>query len=858
MTRTAGILKNSIPNPLEISHSNKHTHYFAQQAEYLNPNTPPSRDISVSTSFHKLQRPRTPTKLTSSSKRRTSHIITAAMAKRELPPVDKSDKAGPLKKQKITTAVEVLDSDSERESPEVHMEEQPEASDASNDGGQQEASDAPDNDNADTPADGNAEASRSSKKPKARPIAECFTPFDVQPSKIAPAGTRVLDFWGIKPRTKDARPQDLHADQPSARESGGQTNPPLWEDRKWRFRTPNRMVKWVGHEAPDGLDENNAPDIDQEANLIYPLLNMAKKSNKNLTPRRELKYYFYEHGVPKDWNDKQAVKALNDRRVQSIERICVDPPWTVMERDYLAQLLADHPDASIWELTQWQNDYFIGEYTEDTGLATDEETSLFLSSGRTIESVRAQYMLYKVSYDKGLSPTGVREKKDKTDLGKARQKNMERRFGKPNAGDDSGDDSDDDSDDDSGDGPGDEGEKKAPKKKLDKKPSKPKGPTPDKKMSTTKKPAAKTKEATDTKKPATKAKKEKVEPTFDVAEDDTYESRFARYNSTAYTRDTLWNEILARNLHPKPTKSSVKSVKAAALAQDDMAKKAAQHSDSSDESDDEPAPKDPKPTKKAARKDRAIKSGTIKKKPQQIVDSDDESEGEQAPLPVATFVPCVGEELAAQTAASDTYKLQPKLGDLDEELAELGGAYHPRELRAETPPPPPPQRYMSFSSISDFSESPSDIENRKRKADDSDDDTSSKRRRSDRSASIDESDDAFGTPMVTDPRKVQEKRKIAAAKTRVVEKKAGVQKKAVVAQAVEKVVKKTAKKAAAEETVQKTVETKKAVVAAPTHKAIRSVEIDEENYDDDEMSDVEGEFQLSPSDEEMEREVRGN
>jgi hypothetical protein len=438
-----------------------------------------------------------------------------------------------------------------------------------------------------------------------------------------------------------------------------------------------------------------------------------------------------------------------------------------------------------------------------------------------------------------LSPTGVREKKDKTDLGKARQKDMERRFGKPNAGDDSGDDSDNDFDDDSGDGPGDEGEKKVPKKKLDKKPSKPKGLTPDKKMLTTKKPAAKTEEATDTKKRATKAKKEKLEPTFYVSEDDTYESRFARYSSTTYTRDMLWNEILARNLHSKPTKSSVKSVKAAALARDDMAKKAAlEDANSSDESD------------------------TTKKKPQQIIDSDDESDGEQAPLPVATFVPCVGEELAVQTAASNAYKLQPKLSDLDEELAELGGAYHPHELHAETPPPPPPQRYMSFSSISDFSESPSDIESRKRKADDSDSDISSKRRRSDRSASIEESDDAFGTPMVTDPKKVQERRTIAAAKTRVIEKKAGVQKKAVVAQAVEKVVKKTAKK---------TVETKKAVVAVPTHKAIRSVEIDEENYDDDdmtdvdaaetddaEMSDVEGEFQLSSSDEEMEREVRGN
>jgi hypothetical protein len=329
----------------------------------------------------------------------------------------------------------------------------------------------------------------------------------------------------------------------------------------------------------------------------------------------------------------------------------------------------------------------------------------------------------------------------------------------------------------------------------------------------------------------------------------------------------LWNEILARNLHSKPTKSSVKSVKAAALARDDMAKKAAlEDADSSSESDDEPAPKDPKPTKKAARKDRAIKSGTTKKKPQQIIDSDDESNGEQAPLPVATFVPCVSEELAAQTAASDAYKLQPKLGDLDEELAELGGAYHPRELRAETPPPPPSQRYMSFSSISDFSESPSDIEFRKREADDSDSDISSKRRRSDRSASIDESDDTFGTLMVTDPKKVHERRAIAAAKTRIVEEKA------VVAQAVEKVVKKTAKKAAAEKTVKKTVETKKAVVAAPpvapapAHKAIRSVEIDEENYDDEddeemdnaEMLNVEGEFQLSPSDEEMEREVRGN
>lgn len=124
----------------------------------------------------------------------------------------------------------------------------------------------------------------------------------------------------------------------------------------------------------------------------------------------------------------QTVKALNDRRGQAIDRITLDDPWTRIEREYLASLTAAHSDISIWELTEKFNDRFMGvDHTAGTAFSWTE-----LSSGRTVESVRHEYVTYKVAYENGEVPTGVRYKFDKSREGKElrAEGKMEKAFGK--------------------------------------------------------------------------------------------------------------------------------------------------------------------------------------------------------------------------------------------------------------------------------------------------------------------------------------------------------------------------------------------------------------------------------------------
>jgi len=126
----------------------------------------------------------------------------------------------------------------------------------------------------------------------------------------------------------------------------------------------------------------------------------------------------------------QAVKALNDRRGQAIDRVTLDAPWSRIEREYLADILSEYPDASIWEITMRHNDRFKDkESIADTGFAFAP-----LSTGRTVESVRHQYMTYKPCYDKGEAPEGVRFRNDNSLAGKALRasKKVENAFGKPN------------------------------------------------------------------------------------------------------------------------------------------------------------------------------------------------------------------------------------------------------------------------------------------------------------------------------------------------------------------------------------------------------------------------------------------
>ncbi|OAL53710.1 hypothetical protein IQ07DRAFT_628910 [Pyrenochaeta sp. DS3sAY3a] len=306
------------------------------------------------------------------------------------------------------------------------------------------------------------------KKSKLPSVKDQFTQYKPQVT-LPPASP----FWGVTPVTGDPRPAP---NQPDARSSNGATIPPMWEDRKWRFKRGNRYVMYFGRLAPaardklkktghfkpkesgqpsasaeskDGSEEsedesNETEDessdtedvsidsddegLDQEDNLVIQLIDMRPKCRSDPSPRRTPVYYAYE-GRPKDWSNQQAVKCLNDRRAQAIDRITMDAPWTETEREYLLELLETYPKASIWELTERHNDKFKDkEHTVKTAFSFTS-----LSKGRTVESVRHEYVTYKSWYDLGDLPTKVRFHTDSSAEGNAIRKSnvMEETFGPP-------------------------------------------------------------------------------------------------------------------------------------------------------------------------------------------------------------------------------------------------------------------------------------------------------------------------------------------------------------------------------------------------------------------------------------------
>ncbi|USP81616.1 hypothetical protein yc1106_08890 [Curvularia clavata] len=217
-------------------------------------------------------------------------------------------------------------------------------------------------------------------------------------------------FWGCKPSPGGPRPDPV---QPSARESNGQTNPPLWEDRGYRYKRGSRFVKYFGPIAPGNVEELEA-NLDQEDLLVVKMMDMRPKSKKDPTPKKTPTVYCYGK-KPKDWNNMQSIKALNDRRYQAIDRTTMDAPWTRIEREYLAALLREDPDASIWDLTEWHNERFMNkDFTIETGFGFAN-----LSTGRTVESVRYEYTTYKPLYDAGRAPTMVRWRSDQSAEAKA-------------------------------------------------------------------------------------------------------------------------------------------------------------------------------------------------------------------------------------------------------------------------------------------------------------------------------------------------------------------------------------------------------------------------------------------------------
>ncbi|KAH9882262.1 hypothetical protein J1614_001434 [Plenodomus biglobosus] len=260
----------------------------------------------------------------------------------------------------------------------------------------------------------------------APPVAETFEAW-IPPQPDIPEPS---PYWGIKPIMRRVNEGDEdsplvpdplpHPDQPAARTSNGATNPPMWEDLGARFQRGSRYVKYTSTTAPDNAD-NLPQTIDQEDLLQIKLIDMRPKSAKDRTPRRVPVTYHYGddqkdgNGArgrlgrkPKDWANKQAVKCINDRRAQAIGRITMDNAWTPQEREYLTALFAEFPNASIWEIAARHNTRFVGDFVGATGGLNGS----YLSTGRTVESVRNQYLMHKPAYDRGEAPSGVRPSSD--------------------------------------------------------------------------------------------------------------------------------------------------------------------------------------------------------------------------------------------------------------------------------------------------------------------------------------------------------------------------------------------------------------------------------------------------------------
>ncbi|PSN73481.1 hypothetical protein BS50DRAFT_629500 [Corynespora cassiicola Philippines] len=289
----------------------------------------------------------------------------------------------------------------------------------------------------DSSAKHGAGAAATSKKKKRKnadsAIAQLFLPWsntNPKPSMVPPPYN---EAWGRKPFPGPDGPQP-HPNSPSARTSDAATNSPLWEDRGHRFKKGSRFIASVGPYAASRPDD--AALIDQQDHLVLKLIDMRPRSKHDPTPRRWPIIYYYEAGIPIDWTNEAAIKALNDRRAQALNRIVLDPPFTMHERRYLASLCSEFPDASITEWTERFNYRFKGDFAQPTAFRWD-----YFHPGRTIESVRYEYLSYKKLYDAGEYPTNLRYKFDQSTEGKVvmqAEKEMAKADGKvKKVGDDS-------------------------------------------------------------------------------------------------------------------------------------------------------------------------------------------------------------------------------------------------------------------------------------------------------------------------------------------------------------------------------------------------------------------------------------
>ncbi|KAF1352644.1 hypothetical protein EJ07DRAFT_159096 [Lizonia empirigonia] len=194
----------------------------------------------------------------------------------------------------------------------------------------------------------------------------------------------VKAHWGIVPRLGGYRPSEP---QPSARDSNGAIVPALWEDRKGavRIKRGSRFIE----------------GYDQTEHMWLPLMDMRPISRKNQVPKRKPIGYYYEHGIPIDWNNTAAINDLNKALQEAIKaKSNKEVPFTRVERVALAEILAKTPEASMWDIAEQFNTK-VHSAIEEMGQ---------YPTGRFTESICHEYRMYKSTYDKGEAPTDDTEK----------------------------------------------------------------------------------------------------------------------------------------------------------------------------------------------------------------------------------------------------------------------------------------------------------------------------------------------------------------------------------------------------------------------------------------------------------------
>lgn len=242
-----------------------------------------------------------------------------------------------------------------------------------------------------TSADPETQVSADDKtlKPRTKqPAGEGFHPWKSGAPVKVPAA---LPHWGVIPRTGGVRPSKTLEDQLPARKSDAAIFPALWDDRKGDVRL-RRGARFMN-------------GYDQAQHMWLPLMDLRPIGGKNQKPKRRAVIFEYLHGMPDDWNDTTSLNDMNKALQGAIKSHAHEAPWSQVERDCLAHICAEHPEKCIWYIAEQFND--IAHPVTPEELEDDQ-----YPKGRSIESIRHEYLVHKLYYEKGYAPT----QEDKTNL----------------------------------------------------------------------------------------------------------------------------------------------------------------------------------------------------------------------------------------------------------------------------------------------------------------------------------------------------------------------------------------------------------------------------------------------------------